>query len=137
MALGIRLTPATPDQVQRLAMQRRIFRIDGAPHLATRDGSFFETAATLQRLIAAHHPDQVQQQADLTAWEASGTAAPSHIAQPVPEALPFLSAEPPATMPETPARLAEEPVSAVAAAATASTIPPRHLSRPKRPPPAG
>jgi hypothetical protein len=48
MALGIRFTPATPDQVQRLSMQRKIFRIDAAPHLATRDGSCFETAAIVQ-----------------------------------------------------------------------------------------
>ena len=33
-------------------MQRKVFEIDGQPHLATRDGSFFETAGTLERLIA-------------------------------------------------------------------------------------
>ena len=33
-------------------MQRRIFRIDGEPFVATRDGGgFFETHATLARLI--------------------------------------------------------------------------------------
>src|SRR4051794_20115704 len=69
MAVGIRFTPATPEQVQRLSMQRRVFRIDEAPHLATRDGSFFETAATLQRLIAAHQADEAPQQADLAIWE--------------------------------------------------------------------
>src|SRR3954465_13228331 len=100
MALGIRFTPATPDQVQRLAMQRRVFRIDEAPHLATRDGSFFETAATLQRLIAAHHAEEAQQQADLAASEASGTAARSPSAQALPEALSSLPAAPPATVPK-------------------------------------
>ncbi len=134
MALGLRFTPATPDQVQRLSMQRKVFRIDGAPHLATRDGSFFETAATLQRLIAAHQVEDAQQQADLAAWEARGTAVPSHITQPVPEARPPRPAAPPATVPETPARLAEEPAPAVAAAEAASTMMPRRRSRHQRAP---
>jgi hypothetical protein len=66
MALGICFVAATPDQVQRLSMQRKIFRIDGVPHLTTRDGSFFETAATLERLIA--YDVDYAQQADLAAW---------------------------------------------------------------------
>ena len=56
-------------------MQRKVFEIDGQPHLATRDGSFFETAGTLERLIAGEL--EAQQQADLAAWEAGGTAEPS------------------------------------------------------------
>ena len=56
-------------------MQRKVFEIDGQPHLATRDGSFFETAGTLERLIAREV--EAQQQADLAAWEAGGTAEPS------------------------------------------------------------
>ena len=56
-------------------MQRKVFEIDGQPHLATRDGSFFETAGTLERLIAGEL--DAQQQADLAAWEAGGTAEPS------------------------------------------------------------
>ena len=56
-------------------MQRKVFEIDGQPHLATRDGSFFETAGTLERLIAGEV--EAQQQADLAAWEAGGTAEPS------------------------------------------------------------
>jgi hypothetical protein len=115
-------------------MQRRVFRIDGAPYLATRDGSFFETAATLHRLIAARHADEAQQQADLAAWDASGTAAPSPSTQSAPDALPPRSAVPPATVPETPARLAEEPAPAVAAAETASTLTPRRRSRHQRTP---
>ncbi len=55
-------------------MQRKVFEIDGQPHLATRDGSFFETAGTLERLIAGEV--EAQQQADLAAWEASGTPEP-------------------------------------------------------------
>jgi DNA-binding protein H-NS len=55
-------------------MQRKVFEIDGQPHLATRDGSFFETAGTLERLIAGEL--DARQQADLAAWEAGGTAEP-------------------------------------------------------------
>ena len=47
----------------------------GSPTLATRDGSFFETAGTLERLIAGEV--EAQQQADLAAWKAGGTAEPS------------------------------------------------------------
>ncbi len=43
--------------------------------MATHDGSFFETAGTLERLIAGEV--EAQQQADLAAWEAGGTAEPS------------------------------------------------------------
>jgi DNA-binding protein H-NS len=70
-ACGIKFPPASPTQVQRLSMQRRVFEIGGQPHLATRDGSFFETAGTLERLIAEEL--DAQQQADLAAWEAGGT----------------------------------------------------------------
>ncbi len=74
-ACGIEFPPASPAQVQRLSMQRKVFEIDGQPHLATRDGSFFETAGTLERLIAGEV--ETRQQADLAAWEAGGTAEPS------------------------------------------------------------
>ncbi len=74
-ACGIEFRPASPAQVQRLSMQRKVFEIDGRSHLATRDGGFFETAGTLERLIAGEL--DAQQQADLAAWEAGGTAEPS------------------------------------------------------------
>ena len=74
-ACGIQFPPASPAQVQRLSMQRKVFEIDGQPHLATRNGSFFETAGTLERLIAEEL--DAQQQADLAAWEAGGTTEPS------------------------------------------------------------
>src|SRR5215210_6230275 len=74
-ACGIEFPPASPAQVQRLSMQRKVFEIDGQPHLATRDGSFFETAGTLERLIAEEL--DAQQHADLAAWEAGGTTKPS------------------------------------------------------------
>jgi hypothetical protein len=50
-ACGCAFFPATEAQVQRLTMQRRIFRVDGKPFLATRDGAYYETQATLLRLI--------------------------------------------------------------------------------------
>jgi hypothetical protein len=47
--------PATEGQVARLAMQRRIFTIAGKPFVATRDGGgFYETHATLARLMETH-----------------------------------------------------------------------------------
>ena len=53
-AAGCTFTPATPDQVARLTMQRRIFTIDGRPHVAQRAGAgFYETQGTLSPLIAA------------------------------------------------------------------------------------
>ena len=54
-ARGCAFFPATEAQVARLSMQRRVFRIGGKPFLATRDGGgFFETHATLARLIEGH-----------------------------------------------------------------------------------
>jgi hypothetical protein len=51
-ACGCAFFPASEAQVARLTMQRRIFTLDGKPFVATRDGGgFFETHATLTRLI--------------------------------------------------------------------------------------
>jgi hypothetical protein len=69
--VGVAFPPATPAQVQRLAMQRKVFRIAGTAVLATRDGTFFETAATLAPLIA----EGERQQRDLAAWEAAAPVA--------------------------------------------------------------
>ncbi len=81
-ACGIEFPPASPAQVQRLSMQRKVFEIGGQLHLATRDGSFFETAGTLERLIAGEV--ETRQQADLAAWEAGGTTEPSPAPAPAP-----------------------------------------------------
>jgi hypothetical protein len=78
IACGITFQPASPDQVQRLSMQLKVFNIDGQPHLATRGGGFFETAATLESLIADRLDEQ--QQADLAAWEATGVVLPQESA---------------------------------------------------------
>ncbi len=54
-ACGCAFFPATEAQVARLSMQRRVFRIDGKPFLATRDGGgFYETQGTLSVLIEGH-----------------------------------------------------------------------------------
>ena len=54
-ACGCAFLPATEAQVALLSMQRRVFRIDGGPFVATRDGGgFFETQGTLSVLIEGH-----------------------------------------------------------------------------------
>jgi hypothetical protein len=54
-ACGCAFFPASEAQVARLSMQRRIFTLGGGPFVATRDGGgFFETHATLARLIKGH-----------------------------------------------------------------------------------
>jgi hypothetical protein len=56
-ACGCAFFPAAEAQVARLSMQRRVFRIDGSPVVATRDGGgFFETHATLLPLIGGQAP---------------------------------------------------------------------------------
>jgi len=50
-ARGCRFVPATESQVHGLAMQRRIFWLDGQAFLAIRPDGFQETAATLQSLL--------------------------------------------------------------------------------------
>ena len=51
-ACGVSFPAATPDQAQRHAMQKKVFRIGGEPVLATRGGALFEIAGTLEQLIA-------------------------------------------------------------------------------------
>jgi len=53
-ACGCAFVAATDEQVRRLTVQRRIFGLDGMPFLATRDGAYFETHATLAALIGRH-----------------------------------------------------------------------------------
>ena len=56
-ACGCAFSPAAEAQVALLSMQRRVFRIDGRPFVATRDGGgFFETHATLLPLIGGEAP---------------------------------------------------------------------------------
>jgi hypothetical protein len=56
-ACGCAFFPATGAQVARMSMQRRVFRIDGRPFVATRDGGgFFDTQGTLSVLIEGQAP---------------------------------------------------------------------------------
>jgi hypothetical protein len=71
-ACGVTFQPATPAQVQRLAMQRKVFYADGRPILATRGDGFYETVGTLQRVIE----EGLLQQQDLAAWHSSAAPEP-------------------------------------------------------------
>jgi hypothetical protein len=81
-ACGCTFFPATEAQAQRLAMQRRIFTLDGKPFLATRDGGgFFETHATLVLLIEGHvpgrepKPEETTKEAEAADAKAAGEIA--------------------------------------------------------------
>ncbi len=75
-ACGCAFLPATDEQVGRLGMQRRVFRIDGRPFVATRDGGgFFETHATLLPLIGGQAPGGRERGAGETAREAAAADA--------------------------------------------------------------
>lgn len=99
-ACGCVLSPATDDQVRRFAMQRRVFRIDGQPFVATRGGGgLFETHGTLAALIERHVPRAgdavaeaapIQEVAPTPPPEVSGGAETSTLplGTPVPEAAP-------------------------------------------------
>ena len=50
-ACGFAFFPANEAQVQRLTMQKRIFRLEGHALLATRDGAYWETHGTLMRVM--------------------------------------------------------------------------------------
>ena len=74
-ACGCVFLPATDAQVRRLSMQRRIFRIDGKPFVATRDGgAFLETHATLLPLIGGQAPGR-ERGSEETAQEAETVGA--------------------------------------------------------------
>jgi hypothetical protein len=74
-ACGCVFLPATDEQVGRLSMQRRVFRIDGEPFVATRDGGgFFETHGTLLPLLGDRAPSQ-ERGSEETAHEAAAADA--------------------------------------------------------------
>ena len=73
---GCVLSPATDDQVRRLSMQRRVFRIDGQPFVATR-GGFIETHGTLAALIEEHAPHAPERNAE-------AETAPVEVTAPIP-----------------------------------------------------
>ena len=51
-AVGCSFQPVPPAQLARYAMQRKVFRIGDKSVLVTRGGGLYETAATLQGLLA-------------------------------------------------------------------------------------
>jgi hypothetical protein len=74
-ACGCAFFPATGAQVARMSMQRRVFRIDGRPFVATRDGGgFFDTQGTLSVLIEGQAPGR-ERGAGETAQEAAAADA--------------------------------------------------------------
>ena len=77
-ACGISFLPATDAQVQRLAMQRKVFYRNGAPILATRGDGLFETVGTLQPLIE----EGLQQQRDLAQWLEAAAPAVEPVVEP-------------------------------------------------------
>jgi len=120
-ACGVSFLPASAAQVQRLAMQRKVFYQAGAPILATRGDGFFETVGTLQQLIEEGRA----QQRDLAQWQAAAAAAdaatppaaaPPAAARPVaPEASPATMSEPaPEPAPEAAPAAEPEPLRAEA-----------------------
>jgi hypothetical protein len=73
-ACGCTFLPATAEQVQRLAMQRRVFWLDDQPILVRRGSTPFETHGTLLALIADWQPSARDGGADLLPSSATGTA---------------------------------------------------------------
>lgn len=82
-ACGCALLPATEDQIRRFSPQRRVFRVDGAPFVATRGGGFFETWATLAALIEKHRPAAAER-----GTAADAVPGPEHVALSGPESSP-------------------------------------------------
>ncbi|MBD0275177.1 MAG: hypothetical protein ICV73_25035 [Acetobacteraceae bacterium] len=85
LACGCALAPATEDQVRRLSAQRRVFRFEGRPLVATRDG-FLETHGTLSALIEKHRPAASRPDA-----ETGAAPVQEHAAQTRPEPAPVLA----------------------------------------------
>lgn len=118
---GVSFLPASDAQVQRLAMQRKVFYRAGAAILATRGDGFFETAGTLRHLIEEGR----RQQHDLSQWL---EAAPKPAA-----ALPEAGPEPKAA--EAGTAMPEQSTSEPVAAEPAAPPPKRPRQKRRRPEP--
>ncbi|MBY0330262.1 MAG: hypothetical protein K2X49_06300 [Acetobacteraceae bacterium] len=126
-AAGCRFLPAPADALHRFAMQRKLFHAGGREVLATRGGGLYETASTLERLIAE----------GLKLLPASPRAmpepGPSQVAEPEPsqvaEPQPPAMAEPPPA----PKRRRARPASAMAPADPAPASPEPPESEPALP----
>lgn len=76
-AHGCRFVPATESQVHGLAMQRRIFWLEGQAFLAIRPDGFQETAATLQSLLLGPPPVSASATDEVLPTQAEGDEAAS------------------------------------------------------------
>lgn len=123
-AVGVTFLPATPAQVQRLAMQRKIFYAAGQPTLATRGDGFYETAGTLQRLLE----EGQRQQHDLSAWQRSQTPSPAPAEAGVAERAA-------AGRPAAPVEVVTDQEASRARPQTEREAPPKRLRRSRRPAP--
>jgi hypothetical protein len=104
VASGCVFEPASPAAVQRLAMQRKVFYIDGQAMLAGRGDGLFETVGTLMQLI--------EQGRQVLAYQEVPVAAAQQ-----PEAVEALAEAPAAVEPAEP-----EPIAVEAAEATAPSL---------------
>jgi hypothetical protein len=95
-ARGFALFPASQSQIDRMTMQRRIFEVEGRPHVVSRDGVYYETHATLAPTLA-----------HLPAEPVATAPEPSAPAEPPPPPAAAL-AEPPAAPEPAEAAAAEE-----------------------------
>jgi len=103
---GCQFREANPAEVQRYAMQRRIFFIEGRPHLALRSDGFCETVGTLEPLIAYGRARLASQAPPEPAIAAPpppvGFEPAPAVAAPAPEAASLAEASAAAALPEPP-----------------------------------
>ncbi|MFC3127220.1 hypothetical protein ACFOD4_19300 [Pseudoroseomonas globiformis] len=112
-ARGCRFLAATPQQVATMAMQRRVFWVEGQAWLAMRRDGFFETAATLQRLLREPLPEPAQE-AEAAVAAPGQPETPPVEAAPAPEAL-IAATKPPAADPAERVKLRQKPRPAASA----------------------
>jgi hypothetical protein len=138
---GCAFFPATDAQVERLTMQRRIFRLEGRPFLVTRDGAYWETHGTLMRLIEGRTPRGVDVRpapaalmtdSDEPAPAIARHEAPPPLAEP-PAAPPPPAEAVPTTCPEPSDASADAEKAEPQAAEAPSAAPPRPRARRARP----
>ena len=113
-AAGCQFIPAPPDGLHRYAMQRKLFRLDGREMLATCGGGLYETASTLDRLIAIGRdrlPAAVSAPVVMAAAPEPSPAVVAAAPEPSPVAPETMAREPEATQPDV-AHEDAEPVTA-------------------------
>ncbi len=94
--LGCSFQPAAAEQIARLSMQRRVFWLDNQAYLALRGDGFYETAATLSRLLQEAEAARPARPAFVAAPPAPPVEEPAPSEEPTPAA----AAAPPETQPE-------------------------------------